>query len=216
MNDKLKKYFMDSQKMLDDAKQAEREKVLSAAGLYDTAIEYAPDEICNNPELCRRAGYTSCVLVDGQYKFYRQKKIFFEISDEEYEKICALEQAKAALKSKEEAAPALAPMAKTIKQPEEYKIESDPPASAGYGAKYLKVLSWMIWIGGLGLAILTANVEEVFGTYYTYTETVFHWEIFFETLATYAVMGSLTMCASEMLDNINSIAWSVKKYRVRK
>jgi len=78
MNDKLEKYFMDSQKMLDDAKQAEREKMLSAAGLYDTAIEYAPDEICNNPELCRRPDTLLVCWLTGSISFTARKKYFLK------------------------------------------------------------------------------------------------------------------------------------------
>ncbi len=100
-------------------------------------------------------------------------------------------------------------------EPVEYKL-SMPTFSESKGAKFLRAVAWLVWIGGLILAIATSIVEKTVGTYYSYTERAFDWGIFFTALCTYALYGGLIWSVALLFEDVHDISSVLMSLRLQK
>ena len=71
-----------------------------------------------------------------------------------------------------------------------------------FGARFMRILAGVIWIGGLILAIATSIETEV-GRYRT--TTTFLWGNFFTYLLIYAICGGVVWCVSTLFEDIHGI-----------
>ena len=79
---------------------------------------------------------------------------------------------------------------------EDKKKEED--SGAGFGGSFMKVVAWMLWIGGFILSIAMSLTSE-------YRSTTFNWTLFFTAFSIYFFAGSFAMCLSELFKNVNTI-----------
>lgn len=172
----------------------EREETLIRAGLYEEDTEYFE-------HLPYGMKYTGQIYKDGKRLFTISKKKPLEVSDEEYAQIvAALEE-----RNKWSEEDKKAKDAKTeTKQPEEttFEIDGKPYLQASTGAKFLRGIAWLLWIGG---AIVSIAGSFVTVPGYYESETKFVWTSFLTSLLTYLFEGGFVMCFAEALDNIQSI-----------
>lgn len=203
MNSLLEKYLTETQKTLDEAKEQERKELLISLGLFDTIKEIVPEDLPLS--MYSKEGFTSLEMFDGKYKYCRITRVPIEINENEYQQICLMEQMKKEILNNTEP---------TTPPPEpEYKAEAISTSSTSWGSKCLRFLAWILWIGGLIIAILTANVDKYVGSYST--RIVFDWPLFIQTIILYGVSGAITMCAAELLENISIIATAIRGFRIK-
>ena len=84
----------------------------------------------------------------------------------------------------------------------QYELQKET-ASDSYGASFMRAMAWIIWIGGLVLAIASSIGSEDYG-YYS-SRTTFNWGKFFTVGGTYAVYGDgrdLRLPAYEEVDEL--------------
>lgn len=127
--------------------------------------------------------------VDGVRLFYKKEKVPLEVTDEEYAAILA-----------------------TIPKEEE-RVE-DEAASSG-AATFFAAIAWIIWIGGLILAIALSVYEAEVRNYWSYTETKFSFSTFITTYITYFVYGCVSMCAAELFKKLQGILNTLKDIKGR-
>lgn len=172
----------------------EREETLIRAGLYEEDPEY-----CEYPPF--GMNYTGPIYKDGKRLFKISKKKPLEVSDEEYAQIIAVlnEREKWSEPDKKEE-----PVAAEMKQPEEttFEIDGKPYLQASSGAKFLRGIAWLLWIGG---AIVSIAGSFVTVPGYYESETEFLWTSFLTSLLTYLFEGGFVMCFAEALDNLQAI-----------
>ena len=77
-------------------------------------------------------------------------------------------------------------------------------------AVFLKIIAWILWIGGLILTI----VNSVNGASDRYGDPCFSWKIFFTGIITYTVYGGFAMCAAELFENIQIIANALQGFNI--
>ena len=70
------------------------------------------------------------------------------------------------------------------------------------GAKFLRGIAWLLWIGG---AIVSIAGSFVTVPGYYESETEFLWTSFLTSLLTYLFEGGFVMCFAEALDNLQAI-----------
>ena len=97
-------------------------------------------------------------------------------------------------------------------EPVEYELTRAYP-SASKGAEFLRVVAWLVWMGGLIVAIITGIVEKE-THYYPYTEKAFDWGIFLTALGTYAVYGGLIWSVSLLFEDVHNIYTSLSTLRL--
>ncbi len=100
--------------------------------------------------------------------------------------------------------------------PVEFEYHLTRHSSESKGAKFLRVVAWLVWIGGLILAIATSFVEKTVGSYYTYTEKTFDWGIFFTVLGTYALYGGLIWSVSLLFEDVHDISNALLSLQLQK
>ena len=184
-----------------EEERKKREKILMAAGLYDEETVY---------ESQRPTTYYDekwgTVKKDGQWLYFKKVKKLIDVSDEEYSEILKAMQEKEAWTKKTKAFLTKENKLEEAKVPEEIEIE--PNNAAFYygssGAKFLRVIAWILWIGGLIASIVSANAT-VMG--------VFSWTLFMSSALTYFFEGGVVMCAAEGLDNLQAIRDAVTGFR---
>jgi len=139
-------------------------------------------------------------VVDGVQHVYHIEKSPVEISDNDYTTLCELIAERDRLKN-----------ASKNPEPHEppFQVEMTSGSSSSNAASFLKVMAWILWIGGFILANLTANVDTGY-------ETEFSWTIFFTTFLTYTLYGGLVMCAAELFTNIQAIRDALVSIRFKK
>lgn len=79
-------------------------------------------------------------------------------------------------------------------------------------ADFLRVLAWILWIGGILVAILTAKDAKID----RWGDTHFSFTVFLETLLEYGLYGGFTMCAVELFENVQTIANALQGFRITK
>ena len=100
--------------------------------------------------------------------------------------------------------------AATTDSPERYTAEPSGPVGGSFAAKFMKLIALVLWIGGLIVAIVTANVDT--GRYYA----EFFWGIFLQTAMIYALLGAFAWCIAELFENIQRIADSLQQISITK
>lgn len=75
-------------------------------------------------------------------------------------------------------------------EPVEYELTRSNP-SESKGAEFLRVVAWLVWMGGLIVAI-------VWGI-------AFDWWMFFILLGIFALSGGLIWCVSELFEDVHVI-----------
>lgn len=96
-------------------------------------------------------------------------------------------------------------------EPVGYELSSCA-SSESKGATFLRVVAWLVWCGGLIVAIGMGHVEKAVGTYRT--EIVFDWGIFFTALCTYALYGGLIWSVSLLFEDVHNIYTSLSTLKL--
>ena len=78
-------------------------------------------------------------------------------------------------------------------------------------AKFLRIISWVLWIGGAIIAIMTSFAQEGYNT-----RNSFQWSAFLSVLLTYIIYGGLTWCASILFEEIHWICEILFNLQLRK
>lgn len=100
--------------------------------------------------------------------------------------------------------------------PVEFEYHLTKHTSDSKGADFLRVVAWLVWIGGLILAIATGFVEKTVSNYYPYTEKTFDWGIFFTVLGTYALYGGLIWSVSLLFEDVHDISNALLSLQLQK
>lgn len=174
------KYIAKLRQEVEEARKASVRRGISELNLYEEVKVYAPSDITGEKE-ANAQGYYESETVNGETRYYYNTTREAEISDDEYELICELREEK-----------------------RKYNRGDTGTTGNSPAALFLKIVSWVLWLGGIIVAFVSANVE-VYGSYGYTGDTEFSASIFFTTLFTYAMYGALTMCAAELLNNVNRI-----------
>ena len=140
------------------------------------------------------------VLKDGKWCYAKRTKKPIDVTDEEFAQIRkALEDREKWIQRKQ--------VTVTEQKIEETLIEPmERPFSfsVSKGAKFLFVIAWILWIGGLIASIVNANAA-VMGD--------FSWTLFLSSALTYFFEGGVVMCAAEGLNNLQAIRDAVTGFR---
>ena len=99
--------------------------------------------------------------------------------------------------------------------PVEFEYHLTKHTSDSKGAEFLRVVAWLVWIGGLIVAIITGIVEKE-TRYYPYTEKAFDWGIFFTALGTYALYGGLIRSVSLLFEDVHDIRNALLSLQLQK
>lgn len=198
-NSIVEDYIAKTRKEIDSLKKKQKESLLESLGLYTDDREYSPTGFFSQD-------YPYCDSTDEVDRYYRiAEKKYPEIDDETFE---ALQNV---LREKKELTPKMPVNQKSA--PLEFDVDAKNTSRNSSAAKFLKAIAWVLWIGGLLLAILSARVEKVTSSYRV--ETVFEWQTFISVSTLYFVTGSFAMCMSELFENISSIANRVTGYIIK-
>lgn len=81
-------------------------------------------------------------------------------------------------------------------------VDTDQKSNA---ATFFTVLAWILWIGGLIIAIVGSNVTVQKGGYYSYTTTEFSFALFMSTFVIYLISGAFCLCAAELFKKLQTI-----------
>lgn len=92
---------------------------------------------------------------------------------------------------------------KPEKEPVQYELRKDVNMTNSSGAGFLRFLAWIIWIGGLILAIASGISSEAYG-YYS-SRTTFNWQNFFTVSGTYGIYGGLAWCVGWLFKDVHGI-----------
>lgn len=198
MNEKLAKYFKNSRAQIEEAKRKERDELLISLGLYEEGKQYAPEG--NSSHLCSIQGYNLCETVDGKERYYKIiKNKAIEVSDEEYKQICDLEQEKKQLAELK---------AKHGTKSNEYRLTPTVTGSKSRAASWLQTCAVITWIGGL-ICALILSIHKVQTSYYS-SEIVVSWGLLLSMVIGFGLAGYAVWCFSEIFENIQSIADSLR------
>lgn len=91
---------------------------------------------------------------------------------------------------------------KPEEEPVQYELKKESPSDC-HGASFMRTLAWIIWIGGLILAIASSIGSEDYG-YYS-SRTTFNWGNFFTVGGTYAVYGGLAWSVASLFEDVHGI-----------
>lgn len=89
-----------------------------------------------------------------------------------------------------------------------YKIVPADRGESSRAASFCRILGVITWIGGLIIAITSSNTAQInrFGS----VEQTFSFTLFLTSIITYGIAGGVMLCVAELLENIQSIADSLK------
>jgi len=161
-----------------------REEVISAAGLISDEADFVETTLAdyntwhyNNPSMCK--------IEDGKY--YVKKTMPLSLTEEEF---AAVENAMPRDKLTEIRA----------------KIDGISTEKEGksWAGGFLTVIAGILWIGGLIIAILGANVENGW-------RTEFNFEIFMSIFIIYFISGCFALCAAELFKKLQEIINLLKR-----
>ena len=191
-------YIEKEREEINTLKRKRNEELLDTLELYSIEKEYAPEDYVQPTGYYAIRTYPDSEMIDGTLRYYRKIKVYPEISDETYNELMDTLQEKDALTAKP---PVLEK--KEEKKPLEFSITPHPIQDTSNAALFMKIIAYILWIGGLILAIVSSRVEVSYSSYYT--ETVFQWTTFFTMILTYGLLGCFAMCMSEIFENISII-----------
>ena len=179
MSDFGKNYIEKLRKEVENERIESIKRGISELELYEEVKTYAPDDVTDR-QTAESRGFYETEIVDGVERYYYTTTRPAEISEDEYRTICELREEK-----------------------RRYKRGADQTKGNSSAATFLKIVSWVLWIGGIIVAAIsaTSSVYNVYG----YSDTEFSFGVFFTTLFTYAMYGALTMCAAELFGNVSRI-----------
>lgn len=151
--------------------EKQRRKVLIAAGLFtQQEVEVTQEEY--NEKGLYDVRY-SVKTVDGVQKYFKTKKVPLEVTDEEYQAVAA-----------------------TIK---EEKTEFDEKEKNNWAVTFFTCMAWIIWIGGLIVAIITSRTPDKWG------DMEFSFTLFLGNYAIYVIAGCISLCAAELFKKLHDI-----------
>ena len=93
------------------------------------------------------------------------------------------------------------PLQKKETTSEEYVLVKGNATGSGF-ATFLRVLAWIVWIGGLIISIAGAQVTEL-SSYSYRTSTHFSFTTFLTLFLTYLIYGVLIMCMATVVDQVS-------------
>ncbi len=87
---------------------------------------------------------------------------------------------------------------KPMQEEKEYALSTCKPGTCN-AAMFFYVIAWILWIGGIVVAIVTSLASK-----YDYHSS-FNWGNFFETLQIYFLYGGSSYCMANVIDYIAGI-----------
>ena len=96
-----------------------------------------------------------------------------------------------------------------------YKITPTYSTVQSGSALFLKVLAFVLWIGGLIISIAGANVVTSVDRWGD-PKTSFSFITFITSFVTYGVLGGFMFCMAEVVQNIMDIAVSLRGFKATK
>ena len=206
---KLISDFIEKEKEeIDALKRKRNEELLDRLQLFSIEKEYAPEDYKPPYGYYNSGKYPKSEVFGDTKRYYREIKVYPDISDETYNKLMNTLQEKEALTPKP-------PVIEKVeeKKPLAFSITSRYSGNNGMAATFMKVIAWILWIGGLILSIVISRVEVPYSSYRT--ETVFNWTTFTTVFSTYALLGGFAMCLSELFEDISTIKNLLLGYEVK-
>lgn len=195
----VEKYIDDLRAEIASLKKAEKDAKLRNLNLIEEHKEYvAPGT--KAPGNAFGFSFYKKEIVDGEERVYTTVKKPAEISDEEYSLLCELIAERDHLKNAS---------AKPEPSDPPFQIEMRSGTDSSHAATFLKLIAWFLWIGGIVLAFMLSATE-------TRSGTEIDWTIFLTTALTYALYGALSMCASELFRNLQSILNALLSIKFKK
>lgn len=181
MSEAVEKYLSEKEAELNAKQQKKKSEHLLALGLYEK--EYAPDQVDNNGNVSN--------LPSKEYPFYdtevkkAYKRKAAEVTDEEYKRICELEEA---LKKETTIVP----------------VKEDEVSNSM--AKSLSAVGWFFIIGGIIAGFIAGIKTETVVSYFS-GNTNFQWTVAIVYWVVSFVSGVLMLGVAEiinLLEHINS------------
>lgn len=207
MSKRVEDFINANLKMLE---RTEKEAILDSLGLYELEKEYAAKGTTEFG--ARSSGYTQVEKIDGITYWYKlTKKKYPEVTDKEFEQLKMIAAKKANIRQTGKTTEKGADKNTLLK----FRAEAQDKSSDSFAASFMKANAWIIWIGGLMVAIL-ASFTEIETRYYPYTETTFSWKMFLAIAFVFYIAGCPFMCLAELFGNVESIknrlyAFSIKQ-----
>ena len=96
-------------------------------------------------------------------------------------------------------------------QTHEEKQEEDTKKTVtggSWAAKFMKGLTAFLWIGGLLAAIGLSLDTSGYGTTFSFSAFLIYASVYF-------ILGGMTLCASELLDNVHEMAKDIRQIRTK-
>lgn len=234
MNALIEKYLAEQKEQLAAERQKQEEKrqleenaerrkqqiaLMESLGIYEEGKEYT-DTVFLNKTSAARLGFAS-EEVDGRERFYAMKRVYPELTDEEYEALLEVQRERRELgldaaagakpaspvKPSEPKAEAK-PEAPLAAQPVEYKISTGYSAPASFGATLMKVLAFIVWIGGVIASIVLARVPTGYRD-----EVEFHFGLFLGYAAAFFIVGATYWAIGELFANVAEIKGGISDLR---
>lgn len=191
MNEKVEAFL---QKQTDDQARIEsnyRYRVMEYAGLMSDEKDMVEITI---EEYNRFYATDSANLKFDNGRYYQMKTVPIEISEEEFK-----------------AVEASLPHDKL----EEFKLQASgvdlekDSNGTSKAATFFTIIAWLLWIGGLIIAIAGALSTEEYGYYRTRTNLNF--TLFITAFLTYFIYGCFAMCAAELFKKLQTIVNLLKR-----
>lgn len=194
---------------INENKEILHRQLLDSLGLYETEKEYAPADYNENKR--QMMGYYQSETVDGITRYYKKgKRVYPNLSDDEYELLLRISLEKERIEDKKEVE--LKKGNPEKRAPFVFSIDARSVRNDSFAVSFMKVLSWILWIGGLIVSFISARVE--ISRDFT-TRTVFQWSVFIPSLILYFSSGAVCMCMAEMFGNIQTIASAIQHFKAK-
>ena len=194
------------EKYITENKEILHHNLIDTLKLYKYEKEYCPYD-CTESQ-ARGYGYIYTEQRRGNPYYYKEKKVYPELTDDEYAALLeiarTIEQLEIMQKQNNKV--------EAKKQRLELSIAAKNNSGSNFAVTFMKVLTWILWIGGIIVSILSARVEVTTVRYYT--ETIFQWPIFLSNFILYFVAGAICMCMSVLFANIQTIANAINSFNV--
>jgi uncharacterized membrane protein YraQ (UPF0718 family) len=179
MSEAVEKYLSEKEAELSVKQKVKRNEHLLALGLCER--EYAPDQIDDNGNISN--------LPSKEYPFFdpdlkrAYRRVAAEISDEEYQRVCELEEA--------------------LKQ-ETVIVPAREREASNSIAKSLSAVGWFFIIGGIIAGFIAGITSETVVSYFSQRET-FEWSVAITYWVVSFVSGILMLGVAEIIDLLERI-----------
>ena len=190
MNEKVQA-FIDQQEYL---KKLQEQKYHYLVAEYAGLMKDEADFIEVTKEEYNEALYVNASNAKSEDgKYFAKKRLPMDITDEEFASV-------EASISKEK----LAEFKMLATQSKEEK-----EAAKSGSATFFKVIAWLLFIGGLIIAIAASVTTEEYGYYRTRTN--FNFQMFLSVYITYFISGCFSLCAAELFKKLQTIVNLLKR-----